>query len=85
MCADPSVAPVVGGAPFNLLLVYRGSKERWGVRTAIRIQVEGSKVNSIDTEVHGEVETLGELVRVAAVRVGVEAEALYFSLASTLA
>lgn len=84
VCADPSVAPVVGGAPFNLLLVYRGSKERWGVRTAIRIQVEGSKVNSIDTEVHGEVETLGELVRVAAVRVGVEAEALYFSLAPTI-
>lgn len=62
-----------------------GRKVRGGrVRTAIRIQVQSAKVNRFDTEVHGEVQALGELVGVAAVRVGVEAEALYFSLAPTL-
>ena len=51
------------------------------VRTAVRVQVKGTKVNSIDTEVHRKVQALRELVRVAAVRVDVQTEALYLSSA----
>lgn len=83
---DPAVAPVVGGTPlFSLVWILMARRVRGrGVRTAVRIQVECTKVNSIDTEVHRKVQALRELVRVAAVRVDVETEALYLSSAPTI-
>ena len=47
-----------------------------GVLTAVGVEVEGTKVDGADAEVHGEVQALAVREGVAAVRVGGQTEAL---------